>query len=180
MNHKSVGLISIDAYRIAAYDQLKTYAEIIGLPVELALSPQGARTAIDSYSNKDIIIVDSVGRSPNHEIHMAELHGYMQAIQPTEVHLTTTASVKFDDYIRIVDRYRTLDVNRLIFTKLDETTSLDTLVNGAYYTRFPLSYLGVGQTVPDDLEVADINKVASFLLPDRELKMVIKELNPND
>ena len=180
MNHKSVGLISIDAYRIAAYDQLKTYAEIIGLPVELALSPQGARTAIDGYSNKDIIIVDSVGRSPNHEIHMAELHGYMQAIQPTEVHLTTTASVKFDDYIRIVDRYRTLDVNRLIFTKLDETTSLDTLVNGAYYTRFPLSYLGVGQTVPDDLEVADINKVAGFLLPDRELKMVIKELNPNN
>ena len=95
-------------------------------------------------------------------------------------HLTTPASVKFDDYIRIVERYRTLDVNRLIFTKLDETTSLDTLVNGAYYTRFPLSYLGVGQTVPDDLEVADINKVAGFLLPDRELKMVIKELNPNN
>lgn len=180
MNHKSVGLISIDAYRIAAYDQLKTYAEIIGLPVELALSPQGARTAIDGYADKDIIIVDSVGRSPNHEIHMAELHGYMKAIQPTEVHLTTTASIKFDDYVRIVDRYRTLEVNRLIFTKLDETTSLDTLVNGAYYTRFPLSYLGVGQTVPDDLEVADIDKVSDFLLPDKELKTVIKELNPEN
>ena len=180
MNHKSVGLISIDAYRIAAYDQLKTYAEIIGLPVELALSPQGARVAIDGFADKDIVIVDSVGRSPNHEIHMAELHGYMQVIKPTEVHLTTTASVKFDDYVRIVDRYRTLEVNRLIFTKLDETTSLDTLVNGAYYTRFPLSYLGIGQTVPDDLEIAKIDKLSDFLLPAKELQPVINRLNPSN
>jgi len=111
---------------------------------------------------------------------MAELHGYMQVIKPTEVHLTTTASVKFDDYVRIVDRYRTLEVNRLIFTKLDETTSLDTLVNGAYYTRFPLSYLGVGQTVPDDLEIAKIDKLSDFLLPAKELQPVINKLNPSN
>ena len=85
-------------------------------------------------------------------------------------------------YVTLFGIFRQLTklTTRLIFTKLDETTSLDTLVNGAYYTRFPLSYLGVGQTVHDDLEVADIDKVASFLLPDRELKIVIKELNPNN
>ena len=177
LNYKKVGLISIDAYRIAAYDQLKTYAEIIGLPVELALSPQGARDAIDKFADQDIIIVDSVGRSPNHQVHMAELHGYMQVIRPTEVHLTVSASVKFEDLVRIVDRYRTLDVSRIIFTKLDETVTLDTVVNGAYYTKYPISYLGVGQTVPDDLEVADIERISSFLLAKQDLDKVLERLN---
>ena len=177
LNYKTVGLISIDAYRIAAYDQLKTYAEIIGLPVELALSPQGARDAIDKFADQDIIIVDSVGRSPNHQIHMAELHGYMQVIRPTEVHLTVSASVKFEDLVRIVDRYKTLDVSRIIFTKLDETVALDTVVNGAYYTKYPISYLGVGQTVPDDLEVADIKKMSNFLLAKQDLDKVLERLN---
>ena len=177
LNYKKVGLISIDAYRIAAYDQLKTYAEIIGLPVELALSPQGARDAIDKFADQDIIIVDSVGRSPNHQVHMAELHGYMQVIRPTEVHLTVSASVKFEDLVRIVDRYRTLDVSRIIFTKLDETVTLDTVVNGAYYTKYPISYLGVGQTVPDDLEVADIERISSFLLTKQDLDKVLERLN---
>ena len=177
LNYKKVGLISIDAYRIAAYDQLKTYAEIIGLPVELALSPQGARDAIDKFADQDIIIVDSVGRSPNHQVHMAELHGYMQVIRPTEVHLTVSASVKFEDLVRIVDRYRTLDVSRIIFTKLDETVTLDTVVNGAYYTKYPISYLGVGQTVPDDLEVAEIERISSFLLTKQDLDKVLERLN---
>ena len=177
LNYKKVGLISIDAYRIAAYDQLKTYAEIIGLPVELALSPQGARDAIDKFADQDIIIVDSVGRSPNHQVHMAELHGYMQVIRPTEVHLTVSASVKFEDLVRIVDRYRTLDVSRIIFTKLDETVTLDTVVNGAYYTKYPISYLGVGQTVPDDLEVADIERISNFLLTKQDLDKVLERLN---
>ncbi len=177
LNYKTVGLISIDAYRIAAYDQLKTYAEIIGLPVELALSPQGARDAIDKFADQDIIIVDSVGRSPNHQIHMAELRGYMQVIRPTEVHLTVSASVKFEDLVRIVDRYKTLDVSRIIFTKLDETVALDTVVNGAYYTKYPISYLGVGQTVPDDLEVADIEKMSNFLLAKQDLDKVLERLN---
>ncbi|MFP6722058.1 MAG: hypothetical protein VCF25_17585 [Candidatus Poribacteria bacterium] len=177
LNYKTVGLISIDAYRIAAYDQLKTYAEIIGLPVELALSPQGARDAIDKFADQDIIIVDSVGRSPNHQIHMAELRGYMQVIRPTEVHLTVSASVKFEDLVRIVDRYKTLDVSRIIFTKLDETVALDTVVNGAYYTKYPISYLGVGQTVPDDLEVANIEKMSNFLLAKQDLDKVLERLN---
>ena len=177
LNYKKVGLISIDAYRIAAYDQLKTYAEIIGLPVELALSPQGARDAIDKFADQDIIIVDSVGRSPNHQVHMAELHGYMQVIRPTEVHLTVSASVKFEDLVRIVDRYRTLDVSRIIFTKLDETVTLDTVVNGAYYTKYPISYLGVGQTVPDDLEVAEIERISNFLLTKQDLDKVLERLN---
>ena len=177
LNYKKVGLISIDAYRIAAYDQLKTYAEIIGLPVELALSPQGARDAIDKFADQDIIIVDSVGRSPNHQVHMAELHGYMQVIRPTEVHLTVSASVKFEDLVRIVDRYRTLDVSRIIFTKLDETVTLDTVVNGAYYTKYPISYLGVGQTVPDDLEVANIERISNFLLTKQDLDKVLERLN---
>ena len=177
LNYKKVGLISIDAYRIAAYDQLKTYAEIIGLPVELALSPQGARDAIDKFADQDIIIVDSVGRSPYHQVRMAELHGYMQASRPTEVHLTVRASVKFEDLVRIVDRYRTLDVSRIIFTKLDETVTLDTVVNGAYYTKYPISYLGVGQTVPDDLEIAEIERISSFLLTKQDLDKVLERLN---
>lgn len=177
LNHCKVGLISIDAYRIAAYEQLKTYAEIIGLPVELALSPQGAQDAINTYTDRDMIFVDTVGRSPNHQIHMAELRSYIQAIRPTEVHLTLSATVKFEDLVRIVDRYKELVINRTIFTKLDETVSLNTLVNGAYYTKYPLSYFSTGQDVPDDIEVANIERIAALLLPEEKLAAVVQKLN---
>ena len=79
--------------------------------------------------------------------------------------------------MRIVDRYRTLDVSRIIFTKLDETVTLDTVVNGAYYTKNPISYLGVGQTVPDDLEVANIERISNFLLAKQDLDKVLERLN---
>jgi len=177
LNRCKVGLISIDAYRIAAYEQLKTYAEIIGLPVELALSPQGAQDAINTYTDRDMIFVDTVGRSPNHQIHMAELRSYIQAIRPTEVHLTLSATVKFEDLVRIVDRYKELVINKTIFTKLDETVSLNTLVNGAYYTKYPLSYFSTGQDVPDDIEVANIERIAALLLPEEKLAAVVQKLN---
>ena len=66
---------------------------------------------------------------------------------------------------------------KIIFTKLDETVTLDTVVNGAYYTKYPISYLGVGQTVPDDLEIAEIERISSFLLTKQDLDKVLERLN---
>jgi len=177
LKHRKVGLLSIDAYRISAYEQLKTYAEIIGLPVKLALSPKEAIQAIDEYYDKEIILVDTVGRSPQHEIHMKELHSYINAIDPTELHLTLSASVKYSDIMSIIKKYEDMAINKLIFTKIDETVSLDSLVNSIYKTKYPLSYFCTGQSVPDDIEVAHINKIVDFLVNEKNLDEIVNVVN---
>jgi flagellar biosynthesis protein FlhF len=164
MKGHDVGLVSIDAYRIAAFEQLKTYADIINLPIKLATSPQEAREAVDSFKDKEIIFVDTVGRSPTHQVHMAELKAYVSSIRPDEVHLALTSTTKYQDLLKVIDEYGELSVTNLIFTKVDETTSLDSLVNIAYTTRYPISYFGTGQDVPDDIEPASIDRIVDFML----------------
>ncbi len=164
MKGHDVGLVSIDAYRIAAFEQLKTYADIINLPIKLATSPQEAREAVDSFEGKEIVFVDTVGRSPTHQIHMAELKAYVSSLNPDEVHLALTSTTKYQDLLKVIDEYGELSVTNLIFTKVDETTSLDSLVNIAYTTRYPISYFGIGQDVPDDIEPASIDRIVDFML----------------
>lgn len=177
LKEKKVGLLSIDAYRISAYEQLKTYAEIIGLPVKLALSPQEAvKTIKEDYSDHEMILVDTVGRSPQHKVHMTELHSYVDAIAPTELHLTLSASVKYLDLMSIIEKYEDMAIDKVIFTKVDETLSLDSLINGIYKTKYPISYFCTGQSVPDDIETGNIDKLAEFLVSDEQLKEIINAL----
>ena len=176
LKRRAVGLVSIDAYRIAAYEQLKTYAEIINLPVQLALSPRGARETVESYSDRELVFVDTVGRSPSHEMHMAELQSYMAAIEPDEVYLTLDATTKYMDLLEVYDKYRNTGVTHLLFTKLDETLSLDSLINVAYRTKQPLSYFTVGQSVPDDIEVACHSRLFDFMIREEQLQTLIDQV----
>ena len=164
MDRTEVVMVTADTFRVAAIPQLETYAEIIGLPVELALSPQGAQDAINTYTDRDMIFVDTVGRSPNHQIHMAELRSYIQAIRPTEVHLTLSATVKFEDLVRIVDRYKELVINKTIFTKLDEAVNFGVLVNVAQKVNKRLSFLTTGQEVPHQIEPSTGDRIAGLIL----------------
>ncbi len=176
LKRRSVGLISIDAYRIAAYEQLKTYAEIINLPVQLALSPRGAREAVENQTNCELVFIDTVGRSPSHEMHMAELQSYITAMQPDQVYLTLDATTKYMDLLEVYDKYRQTGVSRLLFTKLDETLSLDSLINMAYRTKQPLSYFTTGQSVPDDIEVASHTRLFDFMIHEKHLQAILDQM----
>ncbi len=152
---KKVGLITVDTYRIGAVEQLKMFAEIAHLPLSIVFSPQEISAALAAYADCDLVLVDHAGRSYKHQEHMDELARFIAAIRPDECHLVLSATTKFKDLEKIIERYQEVFFNRLLFTKLDETSIYGALYNILKLKRIPLSYLATGQGVPDDIEIAD-------------------------
>lgn len=163
---KKVGLITSDTYRIAAVEQLKTYSEIIGVPLSIIYTPGEILNAIESYGNKDLILVDTAGRSHKDKYQLMELKTLIKSSIDYEVYLVISATTKFSDCIEIIKNYSFLDDYRLLFTKLDETSAFGVILNVAYITKKPISYITTGQSVPDDIEIADNSKIINCLLGD--------------
>jgi flagellar biosynthesis protein FlhF len=161
---KRAVLISADTYRIAAVEQLKTYAEIIGAPIEIIFNNQDAREAIEAHSDKDIVFIDTAGRSPLNENQMSELAGLINVCNPDEVHLVLSVTTKLSDQMSAVNRFSVVPLNRIIFTKLDESKTLGTMLNIANRVKVPISYITVGQNVPEDIKIAEPQKLANLIL----------------
>lgn len=155
-----VALITIDTYRIAAVEQLKTYAEIINLPVSVVYTPEDYQNAIDTLSDYDLILVDTAGRSQKNIGQIQDLQGFLERRPPDEVHLVISATTKPGDMKDIVERFRDVGFNRIIFSKLDETNEVSSLLGLAGKTFIPLSYITTGQNVPDDIEVVTAERLS--------------------
>lgn len=164
---KKVGLITSDTYRIAAVEQLKTYSEIISVPLSIIYTPSEILNAINNYNDKDIVLVDTAGRSHKDKYQLMELKTLIKSSIDYEVYLVISATTKFSDCIEIIKNYSFLDDYKLLFTKLDETSTLGMLLNVAYITKKPISYITTGQSVPDDIEIADSGKIINCLLGDK-------------
>lgn len=160
---RNVGVVTIDTYRIAAVEQLKTYADIIGLPVQVAYSPKDLREAIAKLDDKELILIDTAGRSQNNHIHMAELKNYLQGIT-AEVHLVISATTKQGDVDEIVRVFSQLPIDRVIVTKLDETMGHGVILQACERAQAPLAFVTTGQGVPEDIEVASGEKIAQLIL----------------
>lgn len=163
---KKVGLITSDTYRIAAVEQLKTYSEIIGIPLSAIYSSSEIANAINSYKEKDIILVDTAGRSHKDQYQLMELKSLIKSSVNFEIYLVISATTKFSDCIEIIKSYSFLDDYKLLFTKLDETSTTGILLNVAYITKKAISYITTGQSVPDDIEIADKEKIINGLIGD--------------
>lgn len=161
---KNVGMITADTYRIAAVDQLKTYTEIIGVPLEVVYSQQDMKEALVRQGDKDLILVDTVGRSPRDIGELRELTECLKSYVQTEVHLVLSVSTKFADQMDTINRFGPTSLDKLIFTKLDETTALGTLLNVMANVNADISYVTTGQNVPDDIEVAEPGKIAEMIV----------------
>ena len=161
---KSVGLVTIDAYRIAAIDQLKTYAQIMAVPLKVALTPEELERCISDYSDMDLILVDTPGRSQFNSSDLRTLEEFLEAAQPADTHLLLSISIKESDAHAVVENFAPQYVRQLIFTKLDETASFGNILNICTKTRKPISYLTTGQNVPDDIEVAEVDRLVDLLL----------------
>lgn len=150
---KRVGLITLDTFRIAAVEQLRTYAQIMDIPFEIASSPEEILEAVNTLSNMDFVFIDTVGRSQKSARHLDELKKALEPVMP-ETHLVLSATTKTKDLIDIVGKFTHIPTHRLLFTKLDETDNLDNIHE--LYERFslPISYLTTGQRVPEDIELA--------------------------
>jgi flagellar biosynthesis protein FlhF len=160
---RKVGFITVDTFRIAAVEQLKTYAKIMALPLEVALDGASLRGAVESLSDRDLILVDTAGQSPRDEESLRELAAFFPTDVEVEVHLVLAVTTRGRDLERILRQYEPLRPTRLLLTKLDETECLGPLLSLPLASRLPLSYLTVGQNVPDDLEEATPSRVVEHL-----------------
>lgn len=164
---QKVALFTADTYRIAAAEQLRTYANILEIPFRVVYSVEDLQAGVSDFRNYDFILVDMAGHSPNNptlrESMNAFIHGLEEGIEK-EVHLVLSATTKYADMVNIVDSYSDLDNYKIIFTKLDETASLGNILNLKLYTGAGLSYITCGQNVPDDIEEFNPQKTVKQLL----------------
>ena len=165
MRHQLLtGLVTIDTYRIGAVDQLKTYSEILGTPLAVVHEPQQMPQVLESFCDRAVVFVDTIGRSPKDRRRVNELKPYFEHLPNAETHLLVSASSKDEDARLTARSFSALPLTRLAFTKLDESTSFGSIYNLAAQTQIPLSYLTVGQEVPDDIEVTTPARIAQLLL----------------
>lgn len=150
---RSVGLITVDTYRIAAVEQLRTYAEIIDLPMEVVSNAAEMRAAIEKLSHVDLILIDTAGRSPRDDIRIRELRAVVQEANPDEVHLVVSAVAGATSLSGTVETFRQVGITSLLITKLDEAPTLGSLWP-VLQQGIPLSYVTDGQKVPDDIRTA--------------------------
>lgn len=153
---RKIALFTADTYRISATDQLKTYANILGVPFHIIYSVDEMRTYLESYREYDYVLVDTAGHSPNNEERRKDMNEFIHAFGEdveTEVYLVLSATTKYRDLMNIADTYTEITDYKIIFTKLDETTEYGNLLNLKIHTGAPLSYVTNGQNVPDDIEL---------------------------
>ena len=162
-NHK-VGFITVDTYRIAAVDQLRTYADIIDLPMEVVSTPREMRDAVCRLSHLDLILIDTAGRSPRDELKLQELKTMVAEAGADEVHLVLSATAGAQSLRKMAHCFSEVGTNSLILTKLDEATGLGNLLPLLGGCDLPLSYVTNGQNVPDDILTVDRQKLAGAML----------------
>jgi flagellar biosynthesis protein FlhF len=162
--NKSVGLITIDTYRIAAVDQLRTYAGIINVPLKVVLTPEELRSAIRSMSHMNLILIDTAGRNQNDDIKLRELKSFLHAATPDEVHLVLSTTSSQANLLSSLQRFSSLNIDHVIFTKLDEAVGLGILLNVMKKLDRAISYITTGQNVPDDIEPGTADKLAKLLV----------------
>lgn len=161
----SVALITADTYRIAAVDQLKTYADILNVPIEVVYTPQELALALAKHADKSLVLIDTAGRSQRNAEQMAELEDLLAVDDAIESYLVLSCTTRCLDAADIAARFSRCADERVIFTKLDESASLGLLLNLLHqFPRLKLSYLTTGQNVPDDIELVDAQKLAQQLL----------------
>ncbi len=159
-----VGLITVDTYRIAAVDQLRTYAEIIDLPMEVVSTPREMRAAVDRMQDVDLVLLDTAGRSPRDEIRIQELKAILTEAHADEVHLVLSVTGGARQLATSAQRFSVVGTTALLLTKLDEAAGLGNLLPTLQQTKLPVSYLTHGQRVPDDIAVADRQTLSTRML----------------
>jgi len=161
-----VALVTSDTYRIAAVEQLKTYANILGIPLQIVYSETDMGQAVEDLRGFDLVFVDTAGRSHNNQEQREDVQRLLDAVKEEnrEVFLVLSATTKYTDLVKISKSYAEMTKYSLIFTKLDETDAIGNLYNIHMLTGAPLSYATWGQNVPDDIGKINAQNIAKQLL----------------
>lgn len=164
---KNVGLITADTYRIAAVEQLKTYSEIIDIPFAVCYSSSKLPSLIaNQFNHCDLILIDTPGSSWRDKEQLKRLNGYVNHDFIDEVHLLLSLNTKSRDLRNIISKFSTLNPDKALLTKIDETSSYGDILNIKENYNLPFSYLTCGQDVPEDLEIANSETIYKYLFGD--------------
>jgi len=161
---RRVGLITTDTFRIGAVDQLRTYADIVGLPLHVAENADGVRRACEALSDRDVILVDTAGRGHADRERVDELGGLLRAASPDETHLVLSSTAGERTLMAEAAAFASVGVDRVVVAKLDEAVGFGVLIGALARIGRPLSWLTTGQQVPDDLEPAQADRLAELVL----------------
>lgn len=166
-NKKKVALLTADTYRIAAAEQLRTYANILKVPFRVIYTEEELETAIHDFSEFDYIFVDTAGHSHQNQEQKENVGGLIQVVDKMtekDIFLVVSATTKYKDLLEIANAYKEICDYKFIFTKLDETSAYGNLLNLRLHTQSALSYVTCGQNVPDDIEAFNPQKTVKKLL----------------
>ena len=167
---RKVAFLTADTYRIAAAEQLRTYANILDTPFNIIYSAEELNQAIENLEEYDAVLVDTAGfshKSPNQKEDIKKLIQNVDIQYDNEVYLVLSATTKYKDLIEITDVYHEISDYKIIFTKLDETTTYGNVLNIKLYSKAEVSYITNGQNVPDDIELFNSQKIVKRLLGGR-------------
>jgi flagellar biosynthesis protein FlhF len=178
-----VGLITLDNFRIAAIEQLKTYGEIMGISVHSVAGVHELPTAIKFLSDRDIVLIDTAGRSHREVCHEWELATFLHTSEDIQKVLVLSATTRASDLAEIVDQYELFGTNCLVFTKLDETATHGAILNELVRSGKPLAYVTVGQTVPLDIVKPEARQLADVSIGPKRAESwtrLIQKSRPQD
>ena len=162
--NKNVGLITTDIYRIAAVSQLKTYAEIMKLPLQVVHSAAEMEAAKEKLSDKDLVLIDTAGRCQKDEKKMNELREMTAAARPDEVHLVLSAVTGERVLKNVISRFSEVSPDSIILSKIDEAVTCGRVLSIIAQVRKPVSYMTTGQEVPADIEIVQPSAIARMIL----------------
>lgn len=161
---KKVGFVTADTYRISAVEQLRTYASILNVPIEVVQSPGDVQRALQRLEDCDLILMDTAGRNYLNEIHVAELHSLLSPSKESETYLVLSLTSKSQDMKKITEQFSRYGLEKVIFTKLDETESVGPMFNLMKEYPLKLSYITNGQNVPDDLLLSNQDLLIDMIM----------------
>lgn len=160
---RQVAILTLDTYRIAAPEQLKTYATIMDIPMRVAYTPREAKLELDAMSSFEVILIDTAGRSQNNDIQISELRAMTETLNPNVSFLVLGMNCKYSDLNEILRKFSVSKISHIILTKMDETKSYGHLVNASYTSGLPIAFITNGQQVPEDIFPANRRELALLL-----------------
>jgi len=160
---KQLAILTLDTYRIAATDQLKTYATIMDIPMRVAYTPKEAKIELDAMKSFDVVLIDTAGRSQNNDMQMSELKALFDVIQPNLAFLVISMNSRFSDLKDVLERFQVARHTHLILTKMDETRTFGHLINAPLVGGIPVAFITNGQRVPEDIVEANAKDIAHLL-----------------
>ncbi|HCI30098.1 MAG TPA: flagellar biosynthesis protein FlhF [Fervidobacterium sp.] len=161
--HKRIAIITLDTYRIAAVDQLKTYAMLLDVPIRVAYTPKEAKLEVEALTDYDVVLIDTAGRSQKNEMHMTEVKAMSEVVNPDYLFLVVGMQYRKEDVKEIMQKFSILSPTHVVLSKMDETSALGHFLNVPFFLNVPIAFITNGQRVPDDIIEANNRELAVLI-----------------